>query len=88
MEQNVFEYWKVQNTGYSNGVSWFDTGGTEVRPARFESEAAARQFLITNRWGGAEVKWRLVHVVVATTEDTRITSERYILLRSRQRKKF
>ena len=87
MEEKVFEYWKVQNTGYTNGVSWFDSGGTATRPGYFESEVEARRYLIANRWDGVEVKWRLVHVVVATTEETRVTTERFIPVRSRQRKK-
>lgn len=88
METIVFEYWKVQNTGYTSGVSWFDSGGTATRPGYFESEADARQYLVANRWGGVDVKWRLVHVTVATTEETRVTTERYFPVRSRQRKKF
>lgn len=90
MAESVFEYWKVQNTGYSNGVSWFDSrgGGSAMNPLRFESEAAARQYLAANRWGGAEVLWRLVHVVIATTERERVTTERFFPVRSRQRRKF
>lgn len=88
MEPEVFEYWKVQNTGYTNGVSWFDTGGSLVRPARFQSEKDARKYLVANRWGGAEVKWRLVHVTIATTEDSCVTSERFIPVRRKRLKKI
>jgi len=88
MDETVVEYWKVQNTGYSGGVSWFDSCGSTMQQLRFESEKAAKQYLVANRWGGADVLWRLVHVVMATTESERVTTERFFPVRTRQRRKF
>ena len=31
------EWWEVENTGWSGGVSWFRTGGTNGDPRRFET---------------------------------------------------
>lgn len=88
MDETIVEYWKVQNTGYSGKVSWFDSCGPTRQQLRFESEAAAKQYLVANRWGGADVLWRLVHVVIATTESERVTTERFFPVRTRQRRKF
>jgi hypothetical protein len=88
MPESVFEFWKVQNTGYSAGVSWFDCRGPQTDTFRFKSEKEARQYLVANRWGGADVLWRLVHTIIATTETERVTTERFFPVRSRQRKKF
>jgi len=81
MATTIVEYWRVQNTGWSAGVSWFDTGGTPSRPATFKFEASARQFVADTRWADKAVKWRLVHVQVATTPNQRVTTERFILVR-------
>ncbi|KVP17341.1 hypothetical protein [Burkholderia ubonensis] len=82
MTPAIVDYWKVQNTGYSAGVSWFDTGGTSTYPARFDSEDDARRFLAGVRWGDKSVKWRLVHVRVETTRTKRVTTERFVNVRA------
>ncbi|KVP75517.1 hypothetical protein WJ93_09155 [Burkholderia ubonensis] len=68
----------MQNTGYSAGVSWFETGGTATNPAWFDSETDTRQFLAGVRWGDKSVKWRMVHVRVETTRNKRVTTERFV----------
>ncbi|KVP96980.1 hypothetical protein WJ96_07365 [Burkholderia ubonensis] len=78
MEPVIVDYWKVQNTGYSAGASWFEAGGTATNPARFDSATDARQFLAGVRCGDKSVKWRLVHVRVETTRNKRVTTERFV----------
>lgn len=82
METKIVEYWIVQNTGYSAGVSWFVTRAPGREPERFESETTARKFYRANHWGDKDVKWRLVHVHIASTPDQRVTTERFIKLRA------
>lgn len=82
METKIVEYWIVQSTGYSAGVSWFDARIPGREPVRFDSESAARAAYAAMHWGGKEVKWRLVRVQVASTPDQRVTTERFIKLRA------
>ena len=84
--QSIVEFWKVQNTGWSAGVSWFDTGGTPANPARFDSERAARAFARETRWDDSAVKWRMVHVRVVRSENQRVTTETFTLLRAPRRR--
>ena len=78
MSAKVLEFWTVQNTGWSAGISWFDTGGTATTPGRFDTEREAREFLKGARWGDRSVKWRLVQIRIKTTRKKRVTTERYI----------
>lgn len=82
----AYEFWKVQNTGYSAGVSWFDAGGTQMNLTRFPSEAAARAFVRDAHWGGKGVKWRLVHVRIERTDKQCVTTETFFPLRPRRRR--
>ncbi len=78
----VYEYWIVQNTGWSGGVSWFDVGGSPAQPLRFADErqaldcAARARKMLSDR----SVKWRLVHVRVETADSQRVTTETFKLL--------
>lgn len=72
------EFWKLQHTGASSGLSWFDYGGPEKR---FGTEAAARAAAAAGRCG-FDGQWRLVHVSITKTEDKRVTVERFVTLPS------
>lgn len=71
------DYWRVQNTGWSAGTTWFDVGGSRASPARFASESEARGYVERNRWADASMKWRLVHVQLEVFENKRITTEEW-----------
>jgi len=30
-QTKTLEFWTVENTGWSGGISWFKTGGTEIK---------------------------------------------------------
>lgn len=77
---NKVQYWTVQNTGWSNGQSWFDAGGTRWEPARFASEDEARGYISRNRWDDPSVKWRFTCVTVERTENKRVTTEEWVLV--------
>ncbi len=85
----IFEYWIVQNTGWSGGVSWFDLGGSPAQPLRFTEEskaldrAAQARKVLSDRF----VRWRLVHVRVETTSERRVTTETFKLLKPVKKQK-
>ncbi len=68
------EWWRVENTGWSNGTSWFPTTrGQDI--CRFESHADALRHIVANRYEGHPVKWRIVHVTLERLENKSITTE-------------
>jgi hypothetical protein len=71
------EWWRVENTGWSNGQSWFHSGGTDAHPWRAKSEAEAIEYINDRRksWDDPVVKWRVVHVTVQREENRSITTE-------------
>jgi len=71
------EWWIVQNTGWSNGQSWFQSGGTDTNPYRAKSEEEAIQYITERRksWDDPAVKWRYVHVTVQRKDNRSITTE-------------
>lgn len=80
MQPNAIEYWKVQNTGRSAGISWFDVGGNRYEPARFKSEKEARAYQAHARWDDASVKWRLVRITVERFQNKCVTTEELIYI--------
>ena len=74
------EYYAVENTGWSGGVSWFKTGGTEANPLRFNTFDEALEFAVRQKkeLDDAPTLWRIVWVTVVRTETSRVTVENYI----------
>ncbi len=75
---DVIEYWKIQNTGWSGGVSWFDHGGSASNPLRFGDEATAVACAHKAQWGDESVFWRVVHVRIERFDNKRVTTEEWI----------
>ncbi len=71
------EWWRVENTGWSNGRSWFTSGGTDAHPWRAKSEAEAIEYINDRRksWDDPVVKWRIVHVTLQREDNKSITTE-------------
>ena len=71
------EWWRVENTGWSNGRSWFESGGTQMNPFRAKSQEEAIQYINDTRksWDDPQVKWRIVHVTLEQKENQSITTE-------------
>lgn len=74
------EYYTVENTGWSAGVSWFKTGGSEANPLRFDTFDAALEFAARQKktLDDRATLWRVVWVTVVRTETSRVTVENYI----------
>jgi predicted RNA-binding protein with PUA-like domain len=82
----MIKYFKVQNTGWSNGVSWYNA---HPESTRFESFEEAKKYYHAKTWDDSSVKWRIVEVtIVRHFEDesniaqvTRsVTQERYLYI--------
>lgn len=82
----MIKHFKVQNTGWSNGVSWYDT---HPRSTRFETFEDAKAYYDAKKWNDDSVKWRIVEVTftryfedecnLAQVTKT-VTQERYLYL--------
>ena len=73
-------YYAVENTGWSGGVSWFKTGGTEANTLRFKTFDEALEFAVRKKkeLDDPDMRWRVVWVTVVRTETSRVTVENYI----------
>ena len=71
------EWWKVQNTGWSNGHSWFDCGTSLHDPYRASSEQEAIAYITQQKksWNEPTMKWRYVHVTLEREDNKSITTE-------------
>ena len=71
------EWWRVENTGWSNGTSWFSSGGTDAHPYRAKSQEEAIEYINDRRksWDDPAVRWRIVHVTLEQKENKSITTE-------------
>ena len=74
------EYYAVENTGWSGGVSWFKTGGTDMNPLRFKTFDEALDFAVRKKkeLDDDTTLWRIVWVTVVRTETSRVTVENFI----------
>ena len=76
----MIKYYRVDNTGWSGGVSWFDG---DLRFATFDE---ARNNQRERDWGDDLVKWRITEVTIQFVElDTsriaqKLIQERYLYL--------
>ena len=78
----MIEFWTVEDTGWSNGVSWFKTGGTETNPLRFESYKAAYDYATDKkaRFNQQATKWRVVHTTIDRTETREVTTREWTII--------
>lgn len=65
MNKSKLEWWIVENTGWSGGISWFQSGGNHMNPYRAESQQEAIDYINQSKdWNDTSVKWRYVHVTL------------------------
>lgn len=69
------EWWRVENTGWSNGQSWFTVDINQYESRRFKSSAEAIQYIQETRWDDPAVKWRYVHVTLEREDNKTVTTE-------------
>lgn len=78
----MIEYWNVEDTGWSNGVSWFSTGGTSTNPLRFNSNTAAVEYATKRKaeFNQPTTKWRVVHTTVERTENREVITREWSII--------
>ena len=72
MAKNIIEYWKVQNAGWSNGVSWFDYGSS-YRFSSYSDAFSNIEKIIEN----SDSMWRIVHVTIEKYDNKLVRTEEY-----------
>ena len=72
----MIEFWTVEDTGWSNGISWFRSGGTDVNPLRFKSYDAAYDYAKRKKeeFNQPATKWRVVHTTIERSETKQVTT--------------
>jgi len=68
------EFWSVENTGWSGGISWFPTGGSEAIPLRFNSSEKASIYAKKKKKAEDDeyCKWRVVHTTIERYDDKEV----------------
>lgn len=69
----IFEFYTVENTGWSGGISWFSSG----HGIRFDTKEKAIEYIKNNKWDDPSVLWRYVHNTFETWEDWEIRGKRW-----------
>lgn len=71
------EWWRIENTGWTNGQSWFTAGGTELNPYRAKSQEEAIDYIneCKDEWNDPSTKWRYVHVTLEREDNKSVTTE-------------
>jgi len=71
------EWWTVENTGWTNGQSWFQIGGTEMNPYRAKTEQEAIEYINREKksLNDPATKWRYVHVTLEREGNKKVTTE-------------
>lgn len=70
------QYWKVQNTGFTDGTSWFDTGGSIMYPNIFTNEKDAVDYCATSKknLNQKSTLWRVANIIIEIYGDREITT--------------
>lgn len=70
--KNDLEFWTVEDTGFSHGLSWFKN------PRRFETPGDAMRFLERMKTAShPETLWRIAHTRVKWKGSTKVTLETF-----------
>jgi hypothetical protein len=79
MITSKLHYWTVENTGWSGGVSWFKTGGTDANPLRFDSFADAATYALQKQHAlnDPNTLWRVVETTVERSANKSVTTKEW-----------
>lgn len=75
----MLEYYTVENTGWSGGISWFTTGGSRANPLRFKTKSDAEVYAthMKEALNDPDTKWRIVHTIIKREETKEITTRQW-----------
>jgi len=71
-------YYSVENTGWSGGISWFESGGSLMNPLRFSTEQEAVKYIAkqSKELNDSSVLWRSVkHEFIRNMQGDKCTSD-------------
>lgn len=76
---SMLEFFTVEYTGWSGGISWFSNGGTETNPLRFDNFDNALHYAIKQKkaFNQDTTKWRVVHNVIERFENKEVTTKEW-----------
>lgn len=75
----MIQFYTVENTGWSGGISWFTTGGTDVNPLRFkvESEAISYAKNAKEELNQDTTFWRIVRTTIDRTDNKEVITREW-----------
>lgn len=75
----TINFWTVENTGWSNGTSWFKTGGTDANPLRFTAREEAEVYAIRSKelMNDPSTLWRIVHTTITREENREVITREW-----------
>ena len=67
----VSQYWEVENTGWSGGISWFTCEINKYEPRHFKLEEMAMEYVSRKKleFNDENMLWRIISVTVTGYED-------------------
>lgn len=74
----TLEWYEVENTGWSGGISWFSCGGGSRDALRFSTPKEAIDYINQTRWDDLSVLWRYVHVTFKRNGNKEIRTREWI----------
>lgn len=76
------DYYTVENTGWSGKISWFRTGGSDMHPLRFKTEASATDYALERQaeLNDPDTLWRVVHTTVEREENREVTTREWVAI--------
>lgn len=78
----MIEFYTVENTGWSGGVSWFHVGGTNMKPLRFKLKSEALTYTTEKKKELDEdtTLWRIVHTTIVRMENKEIITREWSVI--------
>lgn len=77
--KSTLEFWTVENTGWSGGLSWFKTGGTDANPLRFTTREEADAYAIRSKelMNDPNTKWRVVRTTIEREDNREVIAREW-----------
>jgi hypothetical protein len=78
----MIEFYTVENTGWSGGISWFTTGGTDMNPRRFNTNEEATVYATRSQelMNDPNTLWRIVHTIIERTENKEVLTRTWTMI--------
>jgi len=78
----MIEFYTVENTGWSGGISWFAYGGTVTNPHRFNTNEEATVYATRSKelMNDPNTLWRIVHTIIERTENKEVATRIWTMI--------